>query len=50
MINLANGDKWTGCCACMNSCEVDALQIKTDEFGFFRVNVNEKMSHMITNF
>lgn len=41
MINLANGDKCTGCCACMNSCEVDALQIKTDEFGFFRPAIDQ---------
>ena len=42
MIRLADKNKCTGCCACLNSCPFGALQMTTDRYGFFRPHIDEK--------
>lgn len=42
MIKLADENKCTGCCACLNSCSFGALQMTTDRYGFFRPYIDEK--------
>ena len=41
MIRLASNDTCTGCCACLNVCATNALQMKPDKEGFFRPVINE---------
>ena len=40
MIKLADENKCTGCCACLNACSFGALQITTDRYGFFRPRID----------
>lgn len=42
MIKLADKNKCTGCCGCLNSCSFGALKMTTDCYGFFRPQIDEK--------
>lgn len=42
MIKLADENKCTGCCACLNSCSFGALKMTSDRYGFFRPQIDKE--------